>query len=278
MFLRSRLTETVQGPLGQQALITGGSRGLGLEVARQLARRGCDVVIVAKDLDRLKVAQEQLEAERVNATQRLSYVPTDMAALDGPARAAAEVLALLPQLDLIIQCAGVSLPARAREESGADLAETLGVNLTGPIRLTRALLPHLHEQGRGHISFVSSILGTMGAYGYASYCATKFGILGYALALEQELRPLGISVSVFCPVKIETQLLYDGERRMPSETRRVVGGTKPISVRQAAQVYLEGIASGQLLIYPDLASLALTTATRLSPTLVQHILARVIRR
>lgn len=189
---------------GKKVLVSGGSQGLGRAIALQLARDGAHVCVAARGLDAL----EQTVAEMKQAAGRRETVliacnvdVTDPEALE---LVAADVLAALGGLDLLICNQGFAHTGLVHELPIKDFKQLIEVNYLGHAYLCRAFAPHLIRQKSGTIVMVSSVLGYLSTYGYAAYSASKWAIVGFAEGLRQELGLYGVQVKVVYPGTIDT--------------------------------------------------------------------------
>lgn len=181
-------------PRVRTAIITGGSSGIGLEVARQLARRGgWRIVLAARDPDRLRAAAEPLGAEAVVCDVRRD---DDVAAL---ARAATG----LGGCDLLVQCAGASGGASLENGDVEDYRWALELNYLGLIRVFSALWPQLVER-RGRIVNVVSVAGTVPLERSAPYSCSKHAAIAWSRALASEARLHGVTVTTANPGPVPT--------------------------------------------------------------------------
>jgi 3-oxoacyl-[acyl-carrier protein] reductase len=184
----------------QVALITGGSRGLGLAIAHALAAEGASLAIVARasaDLDRA-VAELSSTGARVLAA---SADVTRSAEIESAVRAALERFG---RLDLIILNAGTWQGAPLHETSEAMWDRLLGLNLKGAFLTLRAALPALIRQKHGTIVGISSIGGLVGQPGSAAYAASKWGLRGLLESVALEVKPHRVRVSLVYPHNINS--------------------------------------------------------------------------
>lgn len=168
------------------ALVTGSSSGIGLEIGRVLDAEGFSVLGASRR------AEGGLQLDLTSTVSVQQLVDDVLQRTDN-------------RLDLLVNCAGIGWSASVETTSPDEIARVIATNLTGPIQLTNALIPLL-TQTRGQIVFISSIAARRGFAGWASYCASKSGLEGYANALRDELRPRGIRVSVVRPGAVRTPL------------------------------------------------------------------------
>lgn len=177
---------------GRTALVTGGSRGLGVHIARELAVRGCQVALVARSVGPLQAVADEVVAAGGVALA----VPADVT-LPGDRRAVvAKTEAELGPVDVLVNNAAIVRATRFADEDPDRLIRT---NLLAPIELTRLVLDGMLERGCGHVVHVASIAGkAVLPYG-SNYAASKAGLIQHAVSLRAELTGTGVSVSVVCP-------------------------------------------------------------------------------
>lgn len=182
-------------------MITGASRGLGRQLALQLAARGDQVLAVARDGGRL-----QALADEVHAGGRSRVVPlvldlADTAALHGRV---ADAVAALPRLDGVINNAGIGAYEPLLEHGPEELAAVVQVNLTAVMLVCHAVLLRLLAQRGGHIVNIGSGLARRPLANMAAYVASKHGLAGFTQSLLREVRAQGVKVSLVNPGVIDT--------------------------------------------------------------------------
>jgi len=199
------------------ALVTGASTGMGAAIAERLAKRGLTVHAVARNEERLK--------ELADKTGAIPHVVdlTDTTAL------AAAVGDL--EVDVLVNCAGVSRPGNLLDSSESDIDELVDVNLRGLLQLTRLVLPGMVERDRGHVINISSIAGVYNFYGHTVYHATKAAVHQVSRQLRNDTVGKRIRVTEICPGRVETEIFG-----------RNMGGT-PEAMEEAWKTYYEGYES-----------------------------------
>lgn len=185
-------------------LLTGGSRGIGLAIAREVLARGHAVHLIARDLDRLIGAARQLSGSGLVTFTCLDLA--DPAAIDGFCRQWQR------PLYGIVNNAGWCRVGRIDEDGPDAWGEILAVNLTAVHHLTRGLVRVLQRPGR--IVNISSQLGQEGRAGYGAYCASKFGLIGLTRCWAKELGGEGITVNAVCPGWVATEQAIDDMTRL----------------------------------------------------------------
>jgi NAD(P)-dependent dehydrogenase (short-subunit alcohol dehydrogenase family) len=182
------------------ALITGGSRGLGLLLARELGRSGARVVLAARDQAELDLAREDLESRGIEA----STVAVDLAEESAAERMVEAVLERHGRLDILVNNAGVITVGPLDHMTQADFEEAMSVHFWGPLRAMRSAIPHMRRHGGGRIVNISSIGGKIGVPHLVPYCASKFALTGLSTAMRSELIADGIYITTVSPGLMRT--------------------------------------------------------------------------
>ena len=185
---------------GRIVLITGGSRGLGLLMAREVGRLGAHVVIAARDEAELLRAQRDLMAHEIVA----SIVVADVATEEQAKRLIAQVIERHGRLDVLINNAGVIMVGPIDHMTVADFEEAMATHFWGPLHTMLAAIPHMRRNGGGRIVNISSIGGKIGVPHLAPYCASKFALTGVSTSLRTELARYDIQVTTVCPGLMRT--------------------------------------------------------------------------
>lgn len=248
--------------LPKVALITGGSSGLGLAMARRLHGDGYQVILVARDPDRLAAAKAELEgAAADNVVHTYSCDVADEAAT---AALFERVRARFTRLDLLILNAGIaSIELLRNYRSLGAINQNLAVNLLGPIACTY-LADSLLLRG-SRVLYVSSGFAYVGPAGYSLYATAKAGLNNFAEAMRRELLGRGVSVHLTCPADIDTPMLAGELRTMPEWMKQNTGRAKPMPPDDAARYILDRCRRGDYLITPSWDVAGLRLAQRLLP-------------
>jgi 3-oxoacyl-[acyl-carrier protein] reductase len=186
---------------GQTALVTGGSRGIGLAIARRLARLKARVAICGRDAVALQTAAERLSHEGAE----MFPFPADLVRPGDIAKLVEDVHHSLGPISILVNNAGVGIFGPAIERSEAEWDTVLDTNLKAVFLLCRAVAPDMIRRKAGHIINISSLAGKNAFPGGAIYCASKWGLQGFSYCLAEELRGHGIRVAVICPGSVETK-------------------------------------------------------------------------
>ncbi len=188
---------------GKVALITGAGRGIGRAVALALAQSGCRVVLAARSENQLK---DVLKEVRSGDGDGLG-LPTDLTRDQEISRLVDESLKAYQRVDILINNAGWGKRSPVTRADIEDWDRTFGVNLRAPMILAKLLLPQMMERGEGAIINIGSISGKSGDANAAAYAASKFGLIGFTQSLYEEVRELGIKVTVILPGFVNTPMI-----------------------------------------------------------------------
>lgn len=183
------------------ALITGASAGIGQACARALAREGARLVLTARRRERL----EQIVAEAKQLGSGGVFVVGDAREEETARLAVEQAVSAYGRVDILINNAGVGNYKDLVDTSAEEYDEMMDSNVRSTFLFTRHAVPVMIGQRGGLVLMISSMAGVYGFPGEAVYCATKFAQVGFAQALDKELRPHGIKVGAICPGGVKTE-------------------------------------------------------------------------
>lgn len=188
---------------GRVAIVTGGTTGIGLATARALIDSGHKVAVGARGAADPAMAAEVRACLGTGVfVGRLDVA--DRASCDG---FVARVTGVLGAPVILVNSAGIYREGFLADHDEGDWTEQIDINLSGPFRMTRAVLPAMRAAGWGRIVNIASTAGTKGAAGYAAYCASKAGLIGLSKVTAVEGAPHGISCIAVSPTWIETPMM-----------------------------------------------------------------------
>lgn len=185
------------------ALITGGSRGIGKEVAKEFAKNGYDLAINYVS-DNTKV--EELESEFKSLGAQTLFIKTDVTNFDDCNQMTKKVIEKYGEIDVLINNAGITkdnLLIRMKEE---DFDNVININLKGTFNVTKNVVPFMIKQKYGKIVNISSVVGVVGNAGQCNYAASKAGIIGFTKSLAKELASRNIQINAVAPGFIQTDM------------------------------------------------------------------------
>ncbi|HWP59449.1 MAG TPA: SDR family oxidoreductase [Candidatus Acidoferrales bacterium] len=185
---------------GKTVVISGGSRGLGLELARAFVREGANVVLLARNQDQLAGAAREFERTRA----RVSALACDVCKEDEVRSSVASIIGEFGAIDVLINNAGMIQVGPAEHMNAEDFAAAMDVHFWGPLYLMRAVIPHMKRRGHGRIVNVASIGGKVAVPHLLPYVASKFALVGLSEGMRTELAKDGIYVTTVCPGLMRT--------------------------------------------------------------------------
>ncbi|MBK8250035.1 MAG: SDR family NAD(P)-dependent oxidoreductase [Gemmatimonadetes bacterium] len=257
---------------GRAVVLTGASRGIGLSIARELARRGAHLALVARQSEGLELCA-RLVREEVPGCHTL-VLPADVS---NPA-AIHEVVQRAAQhfggLGGVVCNAGLAHPGYF-EQLPADVFERLcAVNYLGAVHTVRAALPHIQREG--FIALTSSVLGYMGAFGHTAYAGTKFALVGFAECLRQELLQREIHVAVLCPPDTDTPGFAVERAMTPPETAALSANAGLMRADDVARRFVRALERRSFLINVNLSTAVFHRAHRWFPSLTRAVMDRMV--
>ncbi|WBU38810.1 SDR family NAD(P)-dependent oxidoreductase [Homoserinibacter sp. YIM 151385] len=178
------------------ALVTGASSGIGAEFAGRLARRGADIVAVARRLEELDSLAERIRAE---TGRRVHVVPFDLSQERAGYRLAEQLAGVGLRVDTVVNCAGVGVTRVFGDSTEEQLRRQLRVNIDATVEISHAFLPQLIASGVGALINVGSMTGYMPVPGMAVYAAAKSFVVHFTEALAHEVRASGVTVMAVSP-------------------------------------------------------------------------------
>lgn len=184
---------------GQRLIVTGGASGIGLAVAKLALQRGARVCILDHKVSALSDLQTKLPGQ-------VHFFACNVADSDSVFSAVEQAIDRIDGLDAVVNSAGIDALSPLDKLSDVDWARTLAVNLTGPMLVCRAALPHLRKAGGGTIVNVASGAGLSPLMHRTAYCASKAGVIMFGKALAMEVAADGIRVNSVCPGAVDTPL------------------------------------------------------------------------
>jgi short-subunit dehydrogenase len=248
------------------ALVTGASSGIGLEFAKQLAGSGHDVVLVARDVERLKELASQL-----SVTVDVEVLPADLTDVDQRAEVERRLRDDAKPIDVLINNAGLGTTGLFADLPTDGEDREIQLNVVALTRLTSAALPGMVKRGRGKIVNVASIAGFQPSPGNAVYGATKAYVISFTQALREELRGTGVHATALCPGFTKTEF----QERANYETKGV-GGFLWQTPEQVVRPALKAVNRNASLCTPGAQNKIAGTLVHLLPRAVQGRVARLI--
>jgi NAD(P)-dependent dehydrogenase (short-subunit alcohol dehydrogenase family) len=224
------------------ALVTGGSSGIGLAIARALREDGYDLTLVSRRAEKVEPAAAELGAHGLAA---------DVSKEDEAERAVTEHRERFGRLDVLVNSAGIGVAGRIEDLPTKHFDLQIGVNLRGLFLVTRAALPLLRES-RGHVINLASIAGTLPTPGLATYGAAKAAVIAFTRSLNAELEADGVRATALCPGFVDTPMAqWSGvpadEMIQPEDCAELVRALLRLSPHaRVPQIVVERLGAGDL--------------------------------
>jgi len=247
VWLGRRLTRPRYDLRGKVVLLTGGSRGLGLELARVFARRGARLALLARDDEELARARDLLWAGGAEA----DIFSCDVRFQDQVQRTVREVVKRFGPVDVLVNNAGVIQLGPEETMRVSDYQEAMDTHFFGPLFLVQTVLPEMRRRREGRIVNISSVGGKVPTPHLLPYVASKFALVGWSEGLHAELRRDGVVVTTVCPGLMRTgsprHAVVKGQHQVEYAWFKLLGSLPyfSMSARSAARAIVRGCELGK---------------------------------
>ncbi len=226
---------------GKTALVCGGSKGIGKETAKEIVRLGGSVGLIARGANALNKAAAEAGSLITSGEQFIEAIAcdtTDIQTLEPLIKAFIDQHGVP---DYLINGVGYAFPKYVQDLQFEDFQKNMETNYYGQLVPTLILLPYFMQEKKGHIAFISSMMGFMGIVGYATYAPSKFALVGLAEVLRHELKPHHISISLLYPPDTETPGFETENLTKPPETAMLSETAKLFSPEEVAEGFVTGL-------------------------------------
>ena len=193
-------------------LITGASSGIGKQTAIEFAKKGANLILVARRKDKLELVAKELE--KFHTT--ILVCQCDISDKDQVKEMSKIVLEKFNSIDILVNNAGFAIYGTVFSLSIDEIESQMNTNYFGMIYCVKNFLPSMIEKKSGHIVNVASVAASFGLPGIASYCASKFAMLGFSEGLKHELKGTGVGITVVSPIMVRTNFFdHPSFEKMP---------------------------------------------------------------
>ncbi len=234
----------------KSVLITGGTSGIGLALAKRLVIEGCQVAILSRQTTLLENASSEISRIAPDNALPLVTIQADVTRRDDLNLILDNHTAHHGLPDIVINCAGVTHPGTFSTLKPEIFDWLMDVNYFGTVNVLKNLVPGMKARRCGVIVNISSIAGFLGIYGYTAYSGSKFAVTGFTDALRTELKPYGIQVSIVFPPDTQTPQLEYEQPFKPFITKQVAGSAKLMSADAVADEIVRNVARKKYVILP----------------------------
>lgn len=188
-------------------IVTGGSRGIGLGIAKKLSSSGFHVICVSRT--RSELLDTAIADTNLNGIGKISHFTQDLADIDALPDAARKIRKEYGSIYGLINNAGLGTSGLLCNMRESDIEYLLRINITSPVILTKHILRHMLKAKSGRIINISSIVAITGYQGISVYSATKSALTGFTRSLSREVGPLGITVNAVLPGFVDTEMTFE---------------------------------------------------------------------
>jgi len=233
----------------KNVLISGGSSGIGLALAKQFFSLGSSVTVLARRKDILDKAKTKIEKERINSNQNVKSISADVSKYSDLKSALENER---PAVDILINSAGIAYPGKFLELDPDVFYNVMNINYYGTVNLTKLIVPEMVEKRSGYIVNISSLAAVIGIYGYTAYAPSKYAVRGFSRCLRAELKSKGVDVSVVLPPDTDTPQLAFEHTLLPEITQQINQKGGVMTPEKVADSIIKGMKRKKFTIIPGL--------------------------
>ena len=255
----------------KSAIVCGGSQGIGKATAKLFVQLGGNVCIVARTLDKLKAAAEEIKSFTINENQFVEIISCDTSDMDQVEPLFNEYIKNFGVPDYLFNYVGISFPDYTEKLTIENFRFHMNTNFFGQLCPIKTLLPHYITRKEGHFINMSSISGFIGLMGYAAYTPTKFAIVGLSEGLRNEYKPFNIKISVIFPPDTDTPGLHEEAETRPEELNIIAERGGLLKPEDVAETILKGVLKKKFYILPGSAKF-MWRMMRFFPKLVHWVI------
>lgn len=246
------------------AFITGGSSGIGLEVAFLLASEGCSLVLLARGQTRLDEICKSIKMRTIETAQFIDTLSMDVADNEDVQKKIKIAVDQFGIPDILINSAGIASGDYFENISYDQFDIGMKINVYGARNTISAILPFMKQNGQGHIINIASMAGLIGMFGYTLYSTTKYALVGFSECLRSELKQFNIDVTLVCPPEVKTPLIEEEAKTLPPQARAVKSLAGLLEADDVAKTIVRTIKRKKFLVVPGMAAKFLYFQHRIS--------------
>ena len=254
--------------------VTGGSEGIGKEVAKKFVESGAHVVSLSRSIIKLKKALVEFERCRTFPEQKIFITALDVTKAEEVDDVFESLIKEHGVPNYLINCAGYARPGYIQDLGLEHFHKMMDLNYFGIVNVCKTVIPYLIKEKKGYIVNTSSMAGFMGLFGYTGYCASKYAVVGFSEALRRELVPYGIEVSVLCPPNTKTPGLDEENKFKPAEVLKIEEKAKPVEAEAVAKELLKALPKNQFMIVPSFDGKLAYKLSRYAPGVLSSFVKR----
>lgn len=255
----------------EYALITGASGGIGLELAREIAADGWNLILVARDSKKLEKAKKSLTKEFGVKVETLS---ADLSKPGSASQLYKNLKKSKHTVSLLVNNAGFGLNGRFHESDLKKELDMIRLNVESLVELTHLFSQEMVKKGQGKILNVASTAGFQPGPQMANYYATKAYVLSFSEAISEELKPSGVTVSCLCPGPTSTEFFK--RANMEKANLAKSGSLLVMDASSVAKIAYKGLQKGKAVIIPGVSNKIMAQSVRISPRFLVRKIAGLL--
>ena len=256
------------------ALITGGSSGIGLATAKEFAKRGVHLNIIARDTEKMLATKTEIESTYDVEVRVFSCDVTDFHSL----QMIINDIGQNSNIDYLVCSAGIMICGRLEDNTMSDLKRVMEINYIGVLNTYKAAIEIMKKQISGQIGFVSSVAGYLGAIGYGGYAPGKFAIAGLAECVRMEAADYGIGTTIIYPPDTTTPFLkWEQENTLP-ECRALSKNAKSLPAEEVAEKLVEAMIKNKFEVFCSMESKMIRVLKVVWPSLYFSMIDGIVKK
>ena len=261
----------------KNVLITGGSSGIGLAVAKEFRKYGANLFLVARNPNKLENAKNEISAS-IPEVGNVTIFPIDVSVQKEVENTVQTIIENHGGIDVLINNAGISICGRFEDHSSEEHEKVLRVNYLGTLYMTQAVYPHIKTKPGSHLGFVSSVAGYLGVFGFSAYAVSKFAMTGLAESIRNEAKDYGIGVTMIYPPDTDTPMYHhEIESKLP-ECIALSENAKLVQPEEVAQKFLKGILKNKFEVFCNTESRLIRMLRFVLPNIYFKAVDRIIEK
>nr|CAH7721855.1 unnamed protein product [Callosobruchus chinensis] len=244
---------------GKHVVIFGGSSGIGKALAILAAKEGAHVTILARNIDTLIEAKNEIKSYCTDEEQIITKVSVDVVNYEAVENNLGEVEEIVGPIYMLVNCAGMAICGEIENFTQQEIKNLVDVNLIGSVYSVKAIVPKFKKRREGIIVLTASQVALMGMYGYSVYSSCKFALRGLAESVYMEVKPYNISVTLALPPDTDTPGFEAENKTKPKETKLLAETGGLVKPEEVAKRMLNDALNGRFFSYIGFESFILTT-------------------
>ncbi|CAI9715888.1 3-ketodihydrosphingosine reductase [Octopus vulgaris] len=240
-------SKTIRNIHGYHIVVTGGSSGIGKSVALYVASKGANVTLLARNQERLQNVADEVQKCFIDEQQKVVTASVDLSKsyqdVENTMKKVIEDQG--KEVDILVNCAGTSMSADFEKTSIDDFKYMMDVNYFASVYATKSVIGSMKARKEGSIVFISSQAGQLSFYGYTAYSSSKFALKGLSEALQSELKPYNVGITLAFPPDTDTPGFAEEQKSKPKETELISETGGLISSEIVAKKIVDDVLKGK---------------------------------